>query len=262
LKAQFGATRDAALRLALAHIDLAKAEAAAIGGQVARAAGLIGGAIVLVLFIVFLVLLGMTLWTAETLLGSMGWGILHGVLMYGGIAVAFVLAAVGMSGRRIGGALLVAILVGVLVSLILALQLPNQLYARIGEALLPNVESGVRPLVVGALIWAVLGALVAIAIGRGAVTSGGGWIGVGLLGILLGALIGAITAITFEVQVAVGLGAAVGWATWSALMLIDISRTGIDTEALKARFTPTMTIETSKETLEWLQSKMPPGTGS
>jgi hypothetical protein len=33
-------------------------------------------------------------------------------------------------------------------------------------------------------------------------------------------------------------------------------------DALKARFIPTQTIETSKETLAWLQSKMPPGIGS
>ena len=44
-------------------------------------------------------------------------------------------------------------------------------------------------------------------------------------------------------------------------MAIDVSRTGIDVEALKARFTPTQTIETSKETLEWLQKRMPPGIG-
>ena len=42
----------------------------------------------------------------------------------------------------------------------------------------------------------------------------------------------------------------------------DIARTGVDTDALEARFYPTQTIETSKETLAWLQSKMPPGTGS
>jgi hypothetical protein len=54
----------------------------------------------------------------------------------------------------------------------------------------------------------------------------------------------------------------VGYLTWMALMGIDVSRTGIDVEALKARFTPTQTIETGKETLEWLQRQMPPGTGS
>ena len=45
-------------------------------------------------------------------------------------------------------------------------------------------------------------------------------------------------------------------------MGIDLARTGIDAEALKLRFTPTQTIETSKETLEWLQKRMPPGIGS
>jgi hypothetical protein len=45
-------------------------------------------------------------------------------------------------------------------------------------------------------------------------------------------------------------------------MGIDLARTGVDVEALKARFYPTQTIETSKETLEWLQSRMPRGNGS
>ena len=48
----------------------------------------------------------------------------------------------------------------------------------------------------------------------------------------------------------------------SADVAMDMARTGIDQEALKARFYPVKTIETSKETLEWLQSKMPPGTRS
>jgi len=38
-------------------------------------------------------------------------------------------------------------------------------------------------------------------------------------------------------------------------------RHGVDTEQLKDRFYPSQTIETSKETLEWLQTRMPPGIG-
>ena len=45
-------------------------------------------------------------------------------------------------------------------------------------------------------------------------------------------------------------------------MAADLARNGVDTEALKQRFYPTATIETSKETLEWLQKRMPPGIGS
>lgn len=262
LRAQFGATRDAATRLVLAHIDLAKAEAAAIGGQVARVAGLIGAAIGFVLLIGVIVIVGMTLFTGEWLLGSMGWGILHGVLLFGGIAMACVLAAVGMSGRRIGGAFAVALLVAIVVSLLFVAQVPNRAYTAVGDAVIPTVEPGVRPLLVGATIWAVLGLLTAITVANRTGARGGGYVGAAIGGIVIGGLVGAFTAITFEAQVGVGLGTAVGYATWIALMGIDIARTGVDTEALKARFTPTMTIETSKETLEWLQSRMPPGIGS
>src|SRR6476646_280637 len=58
LKGQIGATRDAAFRLAMAHVDLAKAEAAEIGGQIARVAALIGGALGLVIFAVILLVVG------------------------------------------------------------------------------------------------------------------------------------------------------------------------------------------------------------
>ena len=77
-----------------------------------------------------------------------------------------------------------------------------------------------------------------------------------------GSSLGAFTAITFGPQVGAGIGITVGYLTWMALMGIDVTRTGIDVEALKNRFYPVQTIETSKETLEWLQKRMPPGIGS
>jgi hypothetical protein len=244
-----------------AHIELAKAEASAIGAQIARAAALVGIAIAVVIVAVLLLFIGTALFTSEWLLGSMGWGVLHGVLMLAGIATAAVLAVVGMSGRRIFGAFAFALLVGVLASIAFALDVPNQVYALIGDALLGSVEPGVRPLVVGTLIWAIVGLLIGIGMAIRLKTAGqrvGALIGL----TLVGAAIGAFTAITFGPQVGVGVGSAIGWATWIVLMVVDIARTGVDVEALKARFTPTMTIETSKETLAWLQSKMPPGNES
>ncbi len=261
LRAQLMATRDSAWRLALAHLDLAKAEFQAIGGQIARAAALGGLAIALVLFAISLLVIGTAMFTGEWLLGSIGWGVLHGFLVFIGVAVAAVMLAVGVSGGRIAGAFVVALIVGILVSIVFALNLPNQLYTAIGDAALPNVESGVRPLVVGTLVGAGVGLLLGIAMAIRLTTAGsrfGALIGM----ILVGAAIGAFTAITFGVQVGVGIGATIGWAMWIALMGIDVSRTGIDVETLKLRFYPHQTIETSKETLEWLQSKMPPGNGS
>ena len=51
-------------------------------------------------------------------------------------------------------------------------------------------------------------------------------------------LLGAFTAITFGPQVGAGIGITVGYLTWIALMAIDVTRTGIDVEALKTRFYP------------------------
>ncbi len=78
----------------------------------------------------------------------------------------------------------------------------------------------------------------------------------------LGALLGAVTAIDTGPQVGIGIGITVGYLTWIAMMATTSRAAGVDVETIKARFYPTQTIETSKETLAWLQSKMPPGIGS
>jgi hypothetical protein len=245
----------------MAHIDLAKAEASAIASEVGRVVALIGGAVALVLLAGLLAIIGTSLFVGEWLLGSLGWGVLHGVELFVAIAIALVLAAVGMSGRRLAGAFVVGLLVGVVVAVIFGLALPNQAYTAIGDAAAPAVEPGVRPLVVGAVIWGVVGILLGIGLAIRASTAGARfWSIIGATALLT--LFGAFTAIHFAPQAGVGIGIATGYAMWIVLMLLDISRTGIDAEALQARFTPTQTIETSKETLEWLQKRMPPGIGS
>jgi hypothetical protein len=262
LRAQFAATRDSAIRLAMAHVDLAKAEAAAIGMEIGRIVGLAVAALAIVLLTVTLLVIGTTLFTAEWLLGSMGWGLLHGTLLFVGIAVACVLAAVGVSGRRLVQPFVLGLIIAGLVSVVLAFNLPNQLYTAIGDAVAPGIEAGVRPLVVGAAIWGLFGLVGLIIVAGRTGASGGTWFAAALGGLVLGALFGAFTAITFGPQPAVALGFAFGYAAWTALMALDVSRTGVDIEALQARLTPRRTIETSKETIEWLQSRMPPGIGS
>ncbi len=167
------------------------------------------------------------------------------------------LLAVGVSGGRVVGAFAVALIVGIVVGILMALGLPNQAYTSIGESALPGIEPGVRPLLVGVLILGGLGLLLGlIAAFRGA---GGG---AAVAGLVIGVVIGAISALDAGPQVGAGIGIAVGYLTWIGLMVLDVSRSGIDVEALKAKFIPSQTIETSKETLEWLQSKMPPGNSS
>ena len=258
---QVRATFDSAKALAMAHLELAKTEASAIGGQIARAAALIGLAVAILIVAGLLLIIGTALFTADWLLGSMGWGIVHGVLLFTGIAVAAVLLAVGVEGSRIRNSFGLAAVIGLVVAGVLGLDAPNRLYAVIGNSVLPAIEPGVRPLLVGTLVGALVGVVAGIVLALRLSTGGarvGGFVGLAILG----ALVGAFTAINFGPQVGIALGLSVGYAAWTALMAADTASEGIDTAALKSRFMPTQTIETSKETLEWLRRRMPPGIGS
>jgi hypothetical protein len=248
--------------MALAHIELAKAEATEIGYQVARVAGLIGGAIVLVLFAINLIVVGTSLFLSEWLLGSMGWGVVHGTLLFVGVAVTCVLLAVGIAADRLARAFALGVLVAVVLSFVFDLWLFNQLYATIASNVAPGLDPGTAPLVIGLFIGLIVGLILGLVAAINAVSTGGSRALVIVAGGVLGTAIGAFTAITFQYQIGIGIAIAIGYVTWIALMAIDVSRTGIDVEGLQARFIPTQTIETSKETLEWLKQRMPPGIGS
>lgn len=259
LREQLVNTIDAAKALVVAHIELGRAEAGQIAGEVGRVAAAAGIAIAAAIFAVFLLVVGACLWLGEWILGSMGWGVLHGILLFISVGLVAVLAALGVSARRIVGALVVSVVLGVIVGLIFGYNLPNRAYAAIGESLNVAVDPAYRPLVVGVILWMVIGLIVGI-IAAFRMTSSRFVAIAGL--VVLGAIFGAFTSITFVPQVAAGIGITVAYLAWIGLMALDVSRTGIDVEALKIRFTPTQTIETSKETLEWLQKRMPPGIGS
>jgi hypothetical protein len=78
-----------------------------------------------------------------------------------------------------------------------------------------------------------------------------------LVSFLYGAVIGAFTSITFAWRPAFGLGLSIAYLLWIVFLIADLFRIGIDDEALKERFYPARTIDTTKETLEWLQKRMP-----
>jgi hypothetical protein len=249
------------MRLAQAHIDLAKAEFSAIKGEIARVAALVGIAIAVLLFAGIMAIIGTSLFLGEWLLGSIGWGVLHGILLFVAIAIACAVAALGVSGGRIGRSFLLGLLVAVVVGIGLALALPNRAYRSLGEGMLPTVEPGVRPLAIGIIVIGIIGLGIGVI---GALrTRGAGFRGGSILaGALAGAALGAISAVETGTQVGAALGITAGYVIWILAMTVDVVRTGVDVDALKARFYPTQTIETSKETLAWLQSKMPPGIGS
>ena len=157
------ATRDAAIALGQAHIDLAKTELSAIKDQIGRIVALVAIAIAVLILAALLATLGTALFLGEWLLGSLGWGVLHGVLAFTAIAVAALLAAVGVEGGRIGRSFLVALIVAIVVGVALGLEWPNQAYSAVGESARLNVAEGERPLVVGLLFGALVGALIGFA---------------------------------------------------------------------------------------------------
>jgi hypothetical protein len=206
-------------------------------------------------------IIGVALFLGEWLLGSLGWGVLHGILAFTTIAVAAGLMAVGVGGDRIARSLVIGFAVAVVIGVALGFEWPNQVYATAGESARLNINPADRPLIVGLLVGALVGVLVAIpAVIR--IESGGGRAAtiVGLA--VFGAITGSFSAITFGPQVGAGIGITIGYLTWLALMGVDVARRGVDLEGMKERFYPAQSIETGKETLEWLQKRMPPGIGS
>jgi hypothetical protein len=119
LKDQLGSTFGAAKRLGRAHVDLAKAEAGEIAGEVGRMVALIGVALGLLLAVGILLAVGLPLFLAEWLLGSMGWGVLLGSFLLIDLALVVVLVALGVGRGRLTFAFLVAVAIGVALGAVL-----------------------------------------------------------------------------------------------------------------------------------------------
>jgi MFS family permease len=236
---------------------LAQAELGDILDEIKAVAVLAGIAIAVFLLAGLIVPIGLSLFIGEWLFGSLGWGVLHGPLLLIGIGIACVVRALGVPAGTVGGRLILAIILGIVVGVALGLDLTNQGWRRLADAIAPNIEAGIRPLVVGAGVSAlVIGVLGLVAgIRRGAGGAIGGLVG----GALLGVLLGAFTAIAFGPRVGAAVGVTVALIAWPMFVGLAVARQGVDTDALKARFWPDQTIETTKETIEWVRERAPLG---
>ena len=119
LREQVGATINAAKRLLTAHVNLAKAEAGEIAGEVGKLVALVALAIGLLFTVGILVLVGLLLFLADWLLGSMGWGVLLGAFLLIDLAVVVLLGAVGVGKGRQVTAWLVGVILGVALGAVL-----------------------------------------------------------------------------------------------------------------------------------------------
>jgi len=242
------------MALLRAHIDLARTDADEIKGEVGRAAALGGLAFGCLFLLVLLLPIGGLLFLGEWIFGSIGWGLLHGTELL--IAVAVLAVMLALRVRHLVTDLVIAVVIGLVLALILGPNLPNELWRRIGDAAAIG-DASWRPLATGVLVIAVAGAIVGALLG--ARSGGGAAIGGLIGGAILGALVGAFSAITFGWRVGAALGVAAALAGWPILMGVTVARDGIDTEALKARFWPQTTIDTTKETIEWAKARSPLG---
>jgi hypothetical protein len=252
---QARATFEAAKRLIRAHVALARAEAADILDEVKRAVALGLGALGLLIVIAQLLLIGGLLFVGEWQFGSIGWGVLLGALLLLDVAIVLVLLAVGVTRARLGRDFLVALVIGVAVGLVLGFDLTHRGWSSLGDSIAGTVDTAWRAVLVAVVALAVIGAILGLISG---LRSGvGGALGRAVAFAILGAVIGWITALSIPPQVGAALGVFVGLIVWPAVSGIGVARRGIDTEALKAKFTPDQTIDETKESIEWVRARLP-----
>ncbi|MBA2254369.1 MAG: hypothetical protein H0W07_04555 [Chloroflexi bacterium] len=249
LREQIGNTKRAGTGLVKAHIDLAKAEFGEILSLVKTLGVLAGVALGIALFTGNLVYVGTWLFLGEWLFGSLGWGVLHGLLFGTGILVMLGLLIVGVGAGRAVTAFLVSALAGVLVGLLLGSNiLPNTVDTLLaGTSLAIGFDPGVLAVAgVVALVLGVVGLILGARAGgpRAAIA---GLVG----GVIVGFVVGLIVGGRYDWRVAAAIGVTVALLLWSVLQFV-FGRSQIDLEKRFAALKPTETIETAKETKEWL----------
>lgn len=249
LREQVGNTKRAAVALARSHVDLAKAEFGEIMGVVKTLGALAGVALVVALLTGNLVYVGTWLFLGEWLFGSLGWGVLHGLLFGIGLLVMLAVAMLGAgAGRAITG-LLVGAVLGILVAVLLG---SNIVPDTLGTLTTGTTFGGLDPAAwvaggIGAVVLGLIGLLVGGRAG-GAKGAIGGLIVLAILGLLLGLLIGT----RHDWPFAGGVGVTVALLVWIGMQALTFRQAGELIEKRTAQLKPTETIETAKETKEWL----------
>jgi len=254
---QVGATRDSAKRLVDAHVELAKAEFEDISDAVKRALALGGVAIGAAIFAALLLGIGLPLFFGEWIFGSMGWGILLGVLLLLALAVVAVILALSPAvDGHIGRSFVLAAVIGIVVGVIFGLDVTNRGWTLLADNVAGNLAADSRPLVLAVATLAIVGAVIGLVMGL-AGGMGGGAIGSAIAGAVAGVALGFLTAAAPGPRVGAAIGVAVGLIAWIGLMGASLAGGGFDTDKLKERFWPSRTIEVTKETIEWARERMP-----
>jgi MFS family permease len=256
---EIGRFRDAVRRLVRAHVDLARAEFGDIAGEIKGIVALGGVALALTLFAFTLIAVGLPLFLGDWLFGSMGWGIVHGVLFAAAAAVTAIAGALGARGRTVLlpvlGGIAVTVAITALIGTDVAHRGAAELVSRGEPAIRIDIPAGWDTLLAGALGGAVIGAVLLLVAGLVVRRSGRGALGLFFDGLIVGALLGAVLGVaSYGWQLAAAIGVTVGLLTWIAGAATGL--TGLDLTARFERLRPTTTIDTAKETLEWVRARI------
>lgn len=240
------------MRLAQAHLSLLKVELAEIANEL-KLLGLLAGVIfVALVFSGLLALIGGTLFIGEWLFGSIGWGVVDGVLLGVGSVVALALAALGVRGGSLGRSLTGALGIGILVAVVLGTNVVRQGAGRVATDLGLAIEAGWAPVVVAVAVGAIVAGLVGLVVGIR--RDGGAAIGGLVPGLILGALAGWLAGgIDFSRHGAAAVGLTAGAAAWPILSLGAALRGGLDPAARFKRLLPRQSYEAALETKAQLE---------
>lgn len=256
LIAQLKATKDAVLGVLRAHIELGKAEADAIKGEIAYAAAFAGMAIGALLLLALFLPIATMLFLGEWLFGSIGWGVLLGTEML--IAAA---ATALVTGLRLPGpvpAAAVGVIAGVVAFIVFGASWFNRLWAYVSDNTSLAIDPAYRQLVIAIVIVGIVFAVVGLLAGARAAGIGGA-IGGLVAGFIVGGLVGAFLAYDFGWRVGAALGFATFYAAYLGVLGARVASGGIDFETIKLRFWPQQTIDTTRETIEWAKARNPLG---
>ena len=266
---QFGRTRSAVLGLIGSHVRLAKAEIGEIAGEVKRAAILGGVALGLLFLAGMLAGIGTILWLDQWIFGSIGWGALHGTEFLIAVAVTLVLLILPAAAGRVGLSMFVGLIAGAAVGVLLGLNLTNQGWGWVADHFFSGLtwppdghQMAVvdRPIATAVIVLAeafgVVGFVIALLFGHGIARRVAGAIAVGIVAAAVGAFLGVITGVPISWNIAIAIGLAIFLVVWPALAAVLVL-SHIDFKELKTRFIPEQTIETTKETIEWVRKQLP-----
>ncbi len=159
LRAQIGATKDATQRLVSAHIELAKAEIGEVADEIKRIAILVGIAIGVGIAAGLLLSVGLPLFLGEWIFGSIGWGLLHGLLFLVAVGATGIVMALRVGADSVTRSIVVGLLTGILVGVLFGLNLTNRAWRLLGDSVLPLTEPAPRALATAAVVLPVVLAL-------------------------------------------------------------------------------------------------------